>query len=230
MRRSRRRTRSWRSCRCRARSAARAAQALKVSVAFPEREPKSTERHQRGCFGRRGNTGIDHAGHYHAEQEQHGPDHRSIRLFRQRNQQGPDEEPQARNQTVAMMVIVTRMPGMTPPTNSAPMFTSASRPGVDKRDRRRDQHRQRARNRDHAGCHFRLVALLQHGGEAGGRWVAAEAVLVRRCTNPRAGERGRHPETAGNPAHPGRRCLEQIVSNAADQDDSAITIRIGMSS
>ena len=61
-----------------------------------------------------------------------GPTTFSIRNFSRKVTDGPagarEGSCQARNQTVSMMVMVTRMPGMTPPISSAPMFTSASSP------------------------------------------------------------------------------------------------------
>ena len=88
------------------------------------------------------------------------------------------------------------------------------------RDRWRDQHRQRARDRDHAGGHFGFVSLLQHRRQAGrrerrrrSRAGAADGAETG------AGQGGRHAQAAGNPSHPGGSRLEQIVGNAADQHE-----------
>ena len=201
----------------------RAAQRLQVDLALPERQREGAEGSQRRRFGRRGDAGIDHAGH-HAEQQEHGPDHpKHPEFFDQRNRRRrwcargilPGEEPDGRHDGDGHEDA-----GDDAADQQRADIHLRQQAVNDERDRWRDQHRQRARNRDHAGRHLRLVALLQHRGQAGrrqcrrrGRAGAADRAEAG------AGKRGRHAKAAGYPAHPGGGRLEQIVRNTADQNE-----------
>ena len=194
-----------------------------VDLALPDREHEGAERAERRGFGRRRDAGIDHAGH-HAEQQQHradDPEHPEFLGERNRRRRGrarrilPGQEPDGRHDGEG-------------DENAGDDAADQQRADIhfgqqavdDERDRWRDQHRQRARDRDHAGGHLRLVALLQHRGQAGrrqrrGRSRAGAADRAEAG----AGQRGRHAEAAGDPADPGGGRLEQIVGDAADQHE-----------
>ena len=193
----------------------------RVDLALPDREHEGAERAERGGFGRGRDAGINHAGH-HAEQQQHRADdleHPEFLGERNRRSGGstrrilPGQEPDGRHDGEG-----DENAGDDAADQQRADIHFGQQPVDHECHRRRDQHRQRARYRDHAGCHLRLVALLQHRGQAGRR--------QRRCgsgagaadrAEAGAGQCGCHAETAGDLADPGGGRLEQIVGNAADQ-------------
>ena len=88
------------------------------------------------------------------------------------------------------------------------------------RDARRNQHRERSRDRDDAARHLRLVAVLSIAGMRGRRQRRRRRrARAADRAEAGAGQRGRHAEAARNAADPGRGGLEQVVGDAAEDDE-----------
>src|SRR3954451_18948608 len=149
-----------------------APQTLQIELSLPKRKAESAGGAERRGFGRSGYARIYYAGD-HGEQEQHRPDdpqHPEFLVHRHRRTRRcprgilPGQKPDSRHDGDG-----DEYSGNDAADQQRANVHLRKQAVDDQSDRWRDQHRQRAGDRNDASGHPWLVSLLKHRGKTGGR-------------------------------------------------------------